>query len=91
MGLKQGLSLSPTLFLDALEGRERGQGRKGWEESWMHRRGEKVQMGAKHGSTHFSPGPGKSEMEGYKFENFIERLKLSIKTFNPLINRYTSK
>lgn len=30
MGLKQGLSLSPTLFLDALEGRERGRhGRDG--------------------------------------------------------------
>jgi len=52
---------------------------------------EKVQMGAKHGSTHFSPGPGKSEMEGYKFKAFIARLKLSIKTFNPLINRYASK
>lgn len=46
---------------------------------------KKCRLRAKRGDTHFSPGPGEAEMEGYKFEDFIARLCL--KTLNPLINR----
>lgn len=46
---------------------------------------KKYRLRAKRGNTHFSPGPGEAEMEGYKFEDFIARLCL--KTFNPLISK----